>query len=247
MTRPNVILITIFAMALSACQSAVPTQQGQASNVAPSAQPPVVQASGDLCANPFWPVVEGANWTSNLHTDQGDMTQVDTITDVGSDAFLVDTTQGQSTNYIITWTCTPEGLLWLQTDGGQFAAVFPDAQWATNSYSGVSIPKQIQPGDSWASSESLTATSSQGSFDFNVNIDFHAMGVESVTVPAGTFNAMRVDLVMVFSGQVSGQDFETTYNISDWVAEGVGLVRSVATSDVGGADYSLELASYSIP
>lgn len=240
MTRPTAILLTFFAMAISACQSALPTQQGQASNVAPSAQAPNVQSSGNLCDNPYVPAVEGATWTSNVHSELGDDTQIDTVTDAGSDAFLVETVV-RDLDYVITWSCTPEGLLWLQTDGGMFSAIFQvegtTSTWETVSYSGVSLPKNIQPGDAWSSFEQLNVTDSTGSRSYDIAIDFHAVGIESVTVPAGTFNALHIDLTMSWTSQYG----EVSVPISDWFAAGVGLVKSSAGSSL------LELVSYSIP
>ncbi|HSB90922.1 MAG TPA: hypothetical protein VLD63_12955 [Anaerolineales bacterium] len=242
-------LVHLFPITLlAACQAAQPTPQAQTNfseqptAAQPSAPAPTSQSSLGLCDNPYWPVVEGATWTSSYHTSQQDDTQVDTITDVGSDAFLIETTRSNA-DYVITWTCTPEGLLWLQTNGGMFSAVFPNQQWSTNSYTGVSIPKQINPGDTWSSSESLTATGSDGSMTFDIHLDFRAVGKESISVPAGTFDAMRLDIVMEFVGP----GFDVTVDISDWAAENVGMVKSVAQSDTGGLDWEMELVSYSIP
>ena len=242
--KSSLLGMSLMVLALAACQSAQPEAQNQASP-APSVVAPNVQATGSLCDNPYMPAVEGAAWTSNLHTQQGDVTQVDTITDAGSDAFLVETVR-PNTDYVVTWYCTPEGLLWLQTDGGMFSGIFQTEgltqTWETVSYDGVSLPKDIQPGDTWSSSQQLKATDSTGSRQFDINIDFQAVGMESVTVPAGTFNAMRIDIAMGFKYA----DIETSYQISDWFAPGVGMVKSSAQSDFGG-DYDLALESFAIP
>jgi hypothetical protein len=248
----NSLIFAVVVVALAACQSAQPTQepsegQTQATGAAPSPQPPSVQASGDLCANPYIPAVEGATWSYTFHTDQGDNTQVDTVTDVGSDAFLVETTRSDGFNYVITWTCTPDGLLWLQTDGGMFSAVFQGGglseSWETVSYSGVSIPKAGQAGDTWSSDQQISVTDSTGTRDFDIAMNFQAVGMETVTVPAGTFNAMRVDLTMAWTS--GGEGLDMTYLITDWFVENVGLVKTSAEADFG--SYSLELVSYSIP
>jgi hypothetical protein len=74
-------------------------------------------------------------------------------------------------------------------------------------------------------------------------MNFQAIGMESVTVPAGTFNAMRVDFTMAWTS--GGEGLDMTYLITDWFVENVGLVKTSAGADFGG--YSLELVSYSIP
>jgi hypothetical protein len=233
-------------LTISACQSAQQPsqQQAQASGAAPSAQAPNVQSSGGLCDNPYIPVVEGATATYNLTTDKGTVTETDTITDVGTDAFLVETTQPDS-NYVITWHCTPEGLYWLQSDGGTFAAVFQgdvgSQQWEVTSFDGITLPTDIQPGDTWTQSEEISI-SGTGATTYNIDLDFTAVGMESVTVTAGTFNAMRIDVIMVgATPQVS-----MTFTFSVWYAPGVGQVQLIGQNDIGQI-WSLELVSYSIP
>lgn len=223
--------VSLAGLALAACQSVTPGGQPQA-------------GSGGLCDNPYVPAVEGATWTSTVHTPQGDSQQVDTITDVGTDAFLVETVTPE-VQYVITWSCTPDGLLWLQTDGGMFSAVFQSeeasATWETVSASGVSLPKNIQPGDTWSSNEQLSVTDSSGTRPFDISVDFQAVGTESVTVPAGAFDAMHIDLAITFGGAAT----EVTLQISDWFAAGVGLVKSSAAADYG--NFELVLESYQIP
>jgi hypothetical protein len=238
----------ILLVALSACQTAQqpPQQEGQTNNPSPTNQAANVQSSGDLCANPYMPAVEGATWSYTFHTSQGDNTQVDTVTDVGSDAFLVETTRSDGFNYVITWTCTPEGLLWLQTDGGMFSGIFQGGglsqSWETVSYSGVSIPKNGQAGDTWSSDQQISVSDSTGTRNFGIAMNFQAVGMESVTVPAGTFNAMRVDFTMAWT---SDDNVNMTYLVTDWFVVDVGLVKTSAQADFG--SYSLELTSYSIP
>jgi hypothetical protein len=240
--------LSTLALVLAACQTAQqpPQQDEQTNNPSPTNQAPNVQASGDLCDNQYMPAVEGATWSYNAHTDQGDTTQVDTITDVGTDGFLVETTRSDGFNYVITWTCTPEGLLWLQTDGGMFSGIFQGGglsqSWETVSYSGISIPKNGQAGDTWSSDQQISVTDSTGTRNFGIAMNFQAVGMESVSVPAGTFNAMRVDFTMAWT---SDDNINMTYLVTDWFVENVGLVKTSAQADFG--SYSLELTSYSIP
>ena len=203
-------------------------------------QPP--GATG-TCANPYIPVLEGATWTSAVSFGPVSMTQVDTITDVGTDAFLVETKAGD-TSVLVTWTCTPGGVLWLQSNGGMFSAVSQDLTWSTSSFSGVTIPAALQPGDTWSSSQEMVATGAGGSQSFTINIDYRAVGAESVTVPAGTFDAMRIDFVMRFAGP----DTESAFEFSDWFVKDLGLVMSTAQQTTGGSlDFRQELLDYSIP
>jgi hypothetical protein len=57
------------------------------------------------------------------------------------------------------------------------------------------------------------------------------VGEESVTTPAGTFTAMRVDLQLTLTLRGSlGQTATTEGTESDWLAPGVGLVRSTSST-----------------
>jgi hypothetical protein len=242
----------ILLVALSACQTLQPTQlpaqssqQAQASNAAPSAQAPNVQSSGNLCDNPYMPAVEGATWTYDLITDSGIVTQTDTVTDVGTDAFLVETQQPDLT-WVITWHCSPEGLYWLQSDGGMFSAIFQgDAGTATIetlSNSGVSLPTNVQPGDNWTATEEIHVAGYGVDETFSLSAEVHAVGMELVTVPAGTFDALRIDYVI----SNTSQTLPVTIESSSWFAEGVGQVKNSNVAN-GSINSGLELTAYSIP
>jgi len=79
------------------------------------------------------------------------------------------------------------------------------------------------------------------------------MGKETITVPAGTFEAVKlqsnstVDIMSAFAGA----DAPITFNGTTitWYAPGVGYVKSVENGDFGGEAFSAttELQSYSIP
>lgn len=244
MKRP-LLLLSLLLILLAACQSAQPQQQTQSTGAAPSAQPPSGQASGDLCANPYLPAVEGATWTYTMSTDFEDITQVDTITDVGDDAFLIETVQPEL-SYVTTWHCSADGLLWLQSDGGIFSAVFQTGSGTstveTLSYSGVSLPRNVQPGDTWTTTEEIHASGSGVDETFTISAEMNAVGMDTITVPAGSFEALRIDLVMSNSSSVLPVTIEESY----WYAANVGVVKSTGIVNTS-LSFDLELDSYSIP
>ena len=253
------LFISILLLGLAACQSsqATPTPtvdpdidldelpEAQASAAASGQAPNAQSGSGDLCSNPYIPSVEGATWTYTLHTDSGDITQVDTVTDVGDGAFLVETVQ-PDLSYVITWHCTAEGLLWLQSDGGIFSAVFQTASGTstveTLSYSGISLPRTVQPGDTWTASEQIHVSGNGVDETFNLTAELRAVGVESITVPAGTFDALRIDLVLSNDSETMSVVVEE----SDWYVAGIGHIKSTGLIN-SSISYDLELVSYSIP
>jgi hypothetical protein len=74
-------------------------------------------------------------------------------------------------------------------------------------------------------------------------------GKESITVAAGTFDAVRVDcqtamnITITMNGAPISSPF--TFTATSWYAENVGLIKTVSTGDQ--LDSTLELTSYSIP
>ena len=56
---------------------------------------------------------------------------------------------------------------------------------------------------------------------------------ETITVPAGTFNTVRVSSILNISGTINGSTINQTATEIQWVADGVGTVKSVsASSDI---------------
>lgn len=71
---------------------------------------------------------------------------------------------------------------------------------------------------------------SAGMMTMRANLwDGKFLGSESVTVPAGTFDCLKVSYTMVING---GEGTEKRF-IIDWYAKGVGLVKSVETDKKG--------------
>ena len=82
---------------------------------------------------------------------------------------------------------------------------------------------------------------------------FEALSEESVTVPAGTFTAMKVKTDIALDVQITFQG-NTIPSTSDfhmliWWAPGVGLVKTETNAELSGTGYSetIELQSYNIP
>ncbi len=77
-----------------------------------------------------------------------------------------------------------------------------------------------------------------------------AIGVESVTVPAGAFDAIKIECLTTITITLEMQAGNPTQvaietNIVNWYASGVGLVKTTSTGS--GLDSVIELVSYSIP
>jgi hypothetical protein len=70
-------------------------------------------------------------------------------------------------------------------------------------------------------------------------VDITVDGVESVTVPAGTFsNALKLMYIHTLSG--------ATFTETQWYADGVGLIKVTITSSATSSAFNQELVSYTI-
>ncbi len=209
------------------------------------------------CANPLLPVASTALW--NYHasgTPAGDFDFFMIITGVDSTGFDEATHIG-SVASTVHWNCTPAGLLVLQPGGGLSSTVVSprtSSEDTTTGSSGVTLPGRINTGDAWTDSltlhgETSSSSGTVGSSDGTYIDHFTAAGVESVTVPAGTFNAMRIDIESNWdlTTTVAGASVPIHLNLSAsaWYAPGVGLVRMVTL--VGDVTSTVELTSYTLP
>lgn len=224
-----------------------------------TAPPPA--ASGP-CVNPYYPAVQGATWTYvNTGRSSGAITYTDTITSVRADGFTV-STQFNELVQTQEWACTPEGLAALGLGGAGSAAALSssgmDAEFTTSNVQGVTIPANLQPGAQWTNSFDIQgvmtiAEGQTAEASGSVSLAAQALGLESVSVPAGTFNAMKIELHTTFSITATFQGIGIPVSISGvstlWYAPGVGMVKSTDSGEFSGSSYTstTELQSYSIP
>jgi len=217
-------------------------------------------AGSGLCANAYYPVRQGATWTySSSGGPTGGYGFTDTITSVGEDGFTLTSQFGDLTR-TQKWACQPEGLVALELGGTSAATLNNDNMKVTldvDHVSGVTFPSEIQPGDTWQHALEFTGKISVGGQDIDATGDakssFQAMGNESVTVPAGTFDALKIHIetTINISGDFNGVAFPVTVSspYDYWFVQGVGWVKAAGTGTVGSESFSetIELQSYSIP
>ena len=260
------LLLTVLLLASLACTlGATPESTGEP--VQPSPLPPVEESAAPVppvdgnppalnadCGNVYIPVIPGASWTYSLSGPASD-TYTHSILSVGQASFVEQDAFGSGVTRMGEWSCDRGNLTALNPGGGG-ATVNTEglsSQFEATSNSGVTFPADPKPGDTW--SQSVTLEGSQTINGYNapaknqVNTTCTAIGMESVTVPAGTFEALRVDCVieMIISVNAGGNAFDTTLNTTSatWYAPNVGMVKSVTIGN--GLDSTTELTSYSLP
>jgi hypothetical protein len=152
-------------------------------------------------------------------------------------------------------------LLALQLGGGPTTSISAQglsAQFETSSVTGISLPIDIQGTRQWAYSLSMEGTvampdNQASQADGNVSSTFQVLGTEPISVPVGTFDAIKVQVNSKYTLNTSFQGFLMPLNFSSttimWYAPYVGWVKSIENSDFGGSPYSAttELQSYSFP
>jgi hypothetical protein len=270
----SVLLIILFIAACSAPPT-LPTSEPQlTATPAPqaSATGPATELAGTaegtsmplpeagLCANTYYPVRQGATWTyKSTGGPAGEYSFTDTITAVGQDSFTLTTEIGSLSNQQ-DWNCTPQGLLAHQLGGAPAAMLNSQGIQltlnATNA-SGVVFPSQINTGDTWQHmldvAGNVSVANEEAEADGTAQMNFAALGNESVTVPAGTFDAMKVqiDTTLSVDANYEGLTLPVTFSgtYTYWFAPGVGWVRASGTGNFLAASFSetTELQRYNIP
>jgi hypothetical protein len=267
------LLLTIIL--ITACSSTTetppvepqPTETLQAPATEPVTEPPAT-SEGDgmpvtgegLCANAYYPVREGATWSyKSTGGPAGEYSFTDTITSVREDGFTLSTQFGDLTR-TQEWSCTPEGLVALQLGGAPAATLNSQniqLDLEIKNVSGVTFPSEINVGDQWQHNldfeGNVNVINQEGAATGNAQISFNTVGNESVTVPAGTFDALKIELDTTLNINVSVQGISVpvtfTSSYTYWFVQGIGWVKASGTGDVAGTSFSetTELQSYSIP
>jgi hypothetical protein len=257
----RVALTLLLALVVQACNLGIPQPPDQQ-----TLEPTPVQTTQpqnivlEPCSNPLYPVKTGATWTyRSTGSLSGDFSFTDTIMAVREDGFTL-SSEIDGATLDQEWVCKPEGLASLSFGSGAaggLSASGVQMDLTTSNIQGVIVPKTVNAGDQWPYSLDLdgnmqysgTSVDTRGTASFT----FNALGEESVTVPAGTFNAMKIhvdlklDLQVTYSGFTAPATFTIPSDI--WYAPGVGWVKATSSGDIFGMAFNetIELQSYSIP
>lgn len=198
------------------------------------------------CGNPYYPVVMGASYTYN----SSNAGYTSTITSVHEDGFTVTHTVGGSTQ-THEWECLPEGLVDLSNPiGDAFETMVEGITLiGDTSVTGVTIPASISVGDKWTQTYlgTMNAQELGGALDFSLTVNSRAVGEEEVTVPVGTFIALKLNnslesdfILKAAGGSVPLYTYSATS--TTWFVENVGYVKSITQGFMKGATEQIPLA-----
>ncbi len=252
------IMIVLLALvsAQLACSLGSRLSNAISQSAQPASQPTQAQSSSSgSCQNSYIPIQAGTTWTYSGQDAAGTFTRTTTITSVDPNSFERQVVTAQSNGvqrtYTDSWACTPDGLI---LQGGPlattFQSIYGDATMKTVSSTGVTLPTNISAGGAWSQQAQLSFTSAQASANLTLNYSFKGIGLEQVTVTAGNFNAMKVEVNVTSKAIVAGRTINLIIDGFDWYAPNVGIVKSSNTVKLNGAPYpgtTAELQSYHIP
>ncbi len=185
-----------------------------------------------LCYNPYYPVALGVSHTYQVTGAPSPVTN--TITDISEDGFTETWVSSDST-LIQKWECRPEGLVNMTSafDEETIAAITEDITFVGDStVEGISIPASLNIGDIWKQeySGAISPEDDDTQFIFTTTVSRTAVGIETVNVPAGTFEAIRVDSIIEMDSTLKTPDGTIPFLTSSaagslWLVEGIGAVK----------------------
>lgn len=230
---------------LGQVQTDVNRRAAEAFEEAPPTSAP--RAAESACDHPYFPLRSGATWTYS--SPEGSVTF-----NVGgaSGGSVTMTISAAGFTFDTHWNCTSEGIVSydFSFSGSEFGA---GITLDVSETSGTWLPRaeEMTPGASWSNGYTTHVTTSTGGISFDVTSrtdeTWTVTGTETVSVPAGTFEAVRVDgtSTTTFTGDFPVAVPPSSSQFTYWFAEGVGLVRYVYSS----GDYSGggDLTAYSVP
>ncbi len=209
---------------------------------APTATAAAVVALGD-CDNAYFPAVEGRTLTyRSTIPGMGESTIRHTFSDVTDSGFTLTMGLDESEGIVQQWTCSADGLL-----APQLTQLPGLAEGMTFEYveaSGATVPAadQMTAGHEWTTHYVVEVTLpdlGQGAMTMSETIDLvnTVAGEEPVTVPAGTFDAVRVDTAGTVSVSIGGAPANAVdMSITSWYVRDTGLVRQEVGGLLGEAD-----------
>lgn len=230
-------------------------QAGNPTEAAPPPEQPSFGSPAGACDNPYLPIVQGATWNYNMTGGVAD-TFVHSIVSIEADSFTEQDVFGTGITRTGYWKCEEGALIMLDPSSDATGTVTSDnvtANFSTTSASGITLPATLNPDDEWEQAITLEGTEDIGGNQIPAKNEFSnsckAIGVESITVPAGTFDAMRVDCQTNMNITITMANTPVTTSLtfatSSWFVEDVGLVKETKTGD--GMNSAIELTSYNIP
>jgi hypothetical protein len=252
------VLAGLLACAPAGAGTPAATEPPTDSPAPPTQEPTSEPATSGDCDNSLYPVVGGATWQYlGANSNSGTFSFAHTFVEIHSDGFTEQDVWDSGLVRSAQWSCQAGNLkaLELGTGAGTVSTASTNFVADSTTSEGVTLPATVTAGDTWTQIVDINGhmqmpdnTSAAARNQASQNCT--AIGPENVSVPAGTFEAMKVEcqVEMTITISVQGLDVPPTTLASTstlWYADGVGLVKSESASEFGTS--TLDLQSYNIP
>lgn len=203
------------------------------------------------CFNAYYPVKTGATWTYQMSGTSAD-TFTHSIVSASDKEFTDQDTFGSGTTRTGQWRCEGGNLISLTPGGGSAAVAAAGIvfNFTVTENTGVTVPANMEVGSAWSQDIKFEGKQDVGGIQLDTqneaSISCTAIGLESVTVPAGMFNALKVECTTKLTIGMNGTPIYTLEGPSTaWYVQDVGMVKTVGSG--GGYEATIELTAYQIP
>ena len=210
------------------------------------------RAGANACDHPYLPLRSGASWSYD--SSEGGMTW--NVTSAGGSAESASAAMAFSmaeVTFTVNWTCSSGGITSYDFGNITSSAFGEIVTLDIVNSSGSWLPpaESLVPGYSWSNAYTMVVSSSfEGAsveLTTSTSESWSVGGMETISVPAGTFDALRIDgtSTVEMSGFMGITVPPSTTSQTFWFAEGVGIVR-YASSGEGYSGHG-DLTGYSVP
>jgi hypothetical protein len=211
------------------------------------AAPTAEKTSSDNCGNPYYPFKQGLaiayGVTPSVKTTESADYTIRTVSVVGTTAKLRVETAGGGTADMEA-DCANGSVALNGSSGLGAAAQGMKFKTTVLSSSGTYMPADVSAGSVWNNSETIRmdvtgGSAGMGPITMTTKEQSKAIGEESVTVPAGTYQAIKVEVTRTTTStaQIAGGKSmaipPSTSKSTDWWVKGIGMVKSVTKDQDG--------------
>ncbi|MEI7512782.1 MAG: hypothetical protein WCK01_04995 [Candidatus Uhrbacteria bacterium] len=210
------------------------TPEATGSNPAPAVAPVAVSSN---CTNPYYPFKVGSKISYKTKSGSTSSTysvevQQAATADAFKLAYLFESEAG-SMPVAQEFTCESgviraKGQLDMPSVAGGASI-----SYTTNSVDGPFLPSDMNVGTKWDTTYNVTMHTTNPVLakmmdgkNQSTHIKSEVIGEESVTVPAGTYTALKVKMNVEIKSDISKQPMGTTSEM--WFVKGIGMVKSIS-------------------
>lgn len=256
MRAKHLISVFILFVALALVGAGCGRKASESTNASPAADQRSAPAekpsttTSDSCGNPYYPFKVGLTIAYSVTpftevAGDADYT-ISTVSVFGTKATMrTEMAGGVSADMEVdcaSGSVESNGMSGLGADNAGFKTTVVSS-------SGTFMPMDAAAGSTWSNSKTTrmdptseaAAAANMGLLTMITMEEGRAVGEESITVPAGAYNALRVEsthtTITKFpnmpAGMAAGEGTLSTYTSTEWLVKGIGMVKTVTKSESG--------------